>query len=194
MHEKTRSTNQARKRVSMMLCMLGEFVFVVAKVFHDTVNDFVTLAFLNNNRRGDFQYTPTRLPANELYELSKNEFTEGATLYVATDERNKTFFDIFKEKYDVVFLDDFMHVIPDVNTNYYGMIDQLVSYKSRVFYGTWWSTLSGYVNRMRGYYITKHKLEGWEDGTMQSWYFTPEERVSSLLISLLSLWWHKRTP
>ena len=35
-----------------------------------------------------------------------------------------------------------------------------------------------YVNRMRGYYITKHKLEGWEDGTMKSWYFTLEERVS----------------
>ncbi|KAL7511945.1 hypothetical protein ACHAXN_010049, partial [Cyclotella atomus] len=126
--------------------------------------------------RGDFQYTPTRLPADQLYDLSKNEFTEGATLYVATDEGNKTFFEPFKDKYDVVFLDDFMHVIPDINTNYYGMIDQLVSYKSRVFYGTWWSTLSGYVNRMRGYYITKHKLEGWEDGTMQSWYFTPEER------------------
>eukprot|EP00804_Cyclotella_cryptica_P021006 CCRYP_009319-RB/>CCRYP_009319-RB protein AED:0.27 eAED:0.27 QI:0/0.6/0.5/1/0.6/0.5/6/31/425 len=127
-------------------------------------------------RRGDFQYTPTRLPADELYALSKNELSEGATLYVATDETDKSFFEPFKQKYDVVFLDDFMHVIPDQNTNYYGMIDQLVSYKSRVFYGTWWSTLSGYVNRMRGYYITKHKLEGWQDGTMKSWYFTPEER------------------
>jgi hypothetical protein len=130
-------------------------------------------------RRGDFQYTPTRLPADELYKLSP-ELTEGATLYIATDERDKSFFDIFKEHYDVVFLDDFMHVIADVDTNYYGMIDQLVSYKSRVFYGTWWSTLSGYVNRMRGYYITKHKLEGYKDGTMRSWYFTPEERVQQM--------------
>lgn len=60
---------------------------------------------------------------------------------------------------------------------YYGMIDQLVAYKSRVFYGTWWSTLSGYVNRMRGYYIAKHNLEGHLNGTMKSWYFTPEERI-----------------
>ncbi|KAL3799648.1 hypothetical protein ACHAW5_004519 [Stephanodiscus triporus] len=141
-------------------------------------------------RRGDFQYTPTRLPADELYRLSP-ELTEGATLYVATDERDKEFFNIFKEHYDVVFLDDFLHVIKDMDTNvrseklfppslprkYYGMIEQLVAYKSRVFYGTWWSTLSGYVNRMRGYYIAKHKLEGYIDGTMKSWYFTPEERV-----------------
>lgn len=108
-------------------------------------------------------------------------------MYVATDEKDKSFFSIFKEHYDVVFLDDFMHTIPDVNTNYYGMIDQLVSYKSRVFYGTWWSTLSGYVNRMRGYYITKHKLEGWEDGTMKSWYFTPEERVSYNILVVIYL-------
>ena len=45
---------------------------------------------------------------------------------------------------------------------------RLVAYKSQVFYGTWWSTLSGYVNRMRGYYIAKHKLEGYKDGTMVS--------------------------
>jgi len=129
-------------------------------------------------RRGDFQYPPTQLPADKLYDLSKGELEEGATLYVATDERNKGFFDIFKKHFDVVFLDDFASkVIPDVNPNYYGMIDQLVAYKSRVFYGTWWSTLSGYVNRMRGYYIAKHKLDGYKDGTMRSWYFTPEERV-----------------
>lgn len=130
--------------------------------------------------RTDFQYPPTQLPAEKLYELSKAHLTEGATLYVATDERNKEFFEPFRKKYDLVFLDDFLGAIPGVNTNYYGMIDQLVAYKSRVFYGTWWSTLSGYVNRMRGYYIAKHGLEGHEDGTMLSWYFTPSERVEQM--------------
>ena len=66
-------------------------------------------------RRGDFQYTPTRLPADELYKLSP-ELTEGATLYVATDERDKDFFNIFKKHYDVVFLDDFKPVIEGVDT------------------------------------------------------------------------------
>ena len=66
-------------------------------------------------RRGDFQYTPTRLPADQLYKLSP-ELTEGATLYVATDEKDKEFFRIFMDHYDVVFLDDFRHVIKDVDT------------------------------------------------------------------------------
>jgi len=137
---------------------------------------------MNSVRSGDidFQYPPTQLPAEKLYELSRAHLTEGATLYVATDERKKEFFEPFRKKYDLVFLDDFLDAIPGVNTNYYGMIDQLVAYKSRVFYGTWWSTLSGYVNRMRGYYIAKHGLEGHEDGTMLSWYFTPSERVEQM--------------
>ena len=53
------------------------------------------------------------------------------------------------------------------------MLDQLIASKGRVFFGTWWSTLSGYVNRMRGYYIAKHKLDGHKDGTMESYYFYP---------------------
>jgi hypothetical protein len=94
--------------------------------------------------------------------------------------QDKSFFKPFKENYDLVFLDDFLDVIPTVNTNYYGMIDQLVAYKSRVFFGTMWSTLSGYVNRMRGYYITKNKLEGYKDGSMYSYYFMPEGRVNDM--------------
>ena len=91
-----------------------------------------------------------------------------------------SFFKPFTNNYDVVFLNDFLDVIPEVNTNFYGMIDQLVAYKSRVFFGTWWSTLSGYVNRMRGYYITKHKLEGYKDGSLPSYYFMPEGKVNDM--------------
>ena len=58
--------------------------------------------------------------------------------------------------------------------------DQLIASKGRVFVGTWWSTLSGYVNRMRGYYISKHKLEGYKDGTMESYYFFPDEKASQM--------------
>lgn len=68
--------------------------------------------------------------------------------------------------------------------SFYGMLDQLVASKGRVFIGTWWSTLSGYVNRMRGYYIAKHKLEGYKDGTMESYYFFPVSDVYFLLFNI----------
>lgn len=93
------------------------------------------------------------------------ELQEGATLYIATDEKRE-FFEVFKHKYDVVFLEDFLNVLTNVNTNLYPMIEQLVCSKSRIFYGTYSSTFSGYINRLRGYHVTKNKLEGYKDGTM----------------------------
>ena len=71
-------------------------------------------------RRGDFQFKETRIGADQLYEESKSYVKEGGTLYIATDERDKSFFDPIKEHYDVAYLDDFMYVIDGVNPNYYG--------------------------------------------------------------------------
>ena len=79
-----------------------------------------------------------------------------------------------------MFLDDFKDLLKGINTNYYGMLDQLVAFKGRVFFGTWRSTLSGYVNRMRGYYITKHKLDGYKEGTMESYYFVPADKSNQM--------------
>jgi len=62
-------------------------------------------------RRGDFQYKETRLEADQLYEKSKDLMPEGSVLYIATDERKKDFFDIFKKHYKVYFLDDFKHLV-----------------------------------------------------------------------------------
>lgn len=62
-------------------------------------------------RRGDFQYKETRLEADALYANIKDHIPEGSVLYIATDERKKEFFNIFKEHYKVYFLDDFMHLV-----------------------------------------------------------------------------------
>ena len=125
-------------------------------------------------RRGDFQFKQTRVNIEIIYEQIKNTLRPGGTLYIATDERDKKFFDLLKEHYDVCFLDDFKHMIEGVNTNYYGMLDQLVATKGEIFFGTYFSTLSGYIMRMRGYFSTKLKLEGYENGDLiNSYYLFP---------------------
>ena len=68
-------------------------------------------------RRGDFQYKDTRLDAVELYEEGKSYVPENATLYIATDERNKDFFNVFKDHYNVYFLDDFKDLVSSVVRN-----------------------------------------------------------------------------
>ena len=127
-------------------------------------------------RRGDFQFKKTSIPADDLYNRSKGELEEGTTLYIATDERDKEFFKPLADHYNVLFLDNFKDKLGDINSNYYGMLDQLVASRGRVFYGTWWSTLTGYINRMRGYSSVKQKLDGHQNGTLQSYYFIPDDR------------------
>jgi hypothetical protein len=123
-------------------------------------------------RRGDFQYKETRLDAPQLLEKSKQWIPKNTVVFISTDERDKTFFDPFKEYYEIYFLDNFKHLFPDLNTNLYGMLDQLVATKGRTFVGTYFSTFTGYINRMRGYHVDKGKTEGHELGKVNSYYFT----------------------
>lgn len=126
-------------------------------------------------RRGDFQYKETRVEASELLRSCKNEIPEGSTVYVATDERNKDFFKPLTARYHLLYLDDFKDLIQDVNQNHYGMLDQLIASKGRVFFGTHFSTFTGFIDRMRGYHVGRNKEEGYEDGLMlDSYFFLPE--------------------
>jgi len=132
-------------------------------------------------RRGDFQYKATRVEADVLYKNTAHLIPENATLYIATDERSKKFFDPIKQHYQVYFLDDFKHLFKDLNTNYYGMLDQLIASKGRTFVGTYHSTFTGYINRMRGYHAQKYKLQGYEMGTIESYYFVPTDKRDIML-------------
>ena len=67
-----------------------------------------------------------------------------------------------------------------LNTNYYGMLDQLIASKGRTFIGTYYSTFTGYINRMRGYASTKFELEGFDKGIIDSYYFTPKGKKEDM--------------
>lgn len=131
-------------------------------------------------RRGDFQYKNTRLEADEIYKNSKEEIPDKTTVFVATDHQGMPWFKPLAQHYDLVFLKDFKEELKDVNTNFYGMIDQLVASKGRVFFGCYHSTFSGFIFRMRGYHAQKDKLDGWEQGTLHnSFYYTGEKEKHS---------------
>jgi hypothetical protein len=81
-------------------------------------------------RRGDFQYKMTRVDATEIYKVTKRVFAEGSTVYIATDERDKSFFQFLSDHYDVVFMDDYLEDLGDVNTNY---VSQSASHVNAIF-------------------------------------------------------------
>ena len=76
-----------------------------------------------------------------------------------------------------MFLNDFPSELEGVNSNFYGMIDQLVASRGRTFFGCYHSTFSGFIFRMRGYHTQKEQSEGWEQGTLHhSYYYTGDKR------------------
>jgi hypothetical protein len=131
-------------------------------------------------RRGDFQYKKTRVEATEIYDMAKRRLAENETVYIATDERNIGFFQPLKGHYNVFFLSDFASELAGVNTNYYGMIDQLVTSRGSIFFGCWFSTFTGYINRIRGYHADQQKLPGYEQGIVNSWYYTLPDRFDHM--------------
>merc|ERR1712183_405455 len=76
-----------------------------------------------------------------------------------------------KEIYDMLFLDDFKKELEGVNSNYHGMIDQLVASRGRLFFGCWFSTFTGYIMRVRGYHSVKDKSPGYKKGELPNTFY-----------------------
>ena len=104
-------------------------------------------------RRGDLQYKKVKISAEEWYTNTREHWRSGELLYIATDERNATWFDPIREHHKLRFLDDYADLagLADLDPNYMGMIDTIVAGRGRAFAGTYFSTFSGYINRLRGY-------------------------------------------
>lgn len=131
-------------------------------------------------RRGDFQFKKNRISIEEIFGNSKDELRTpaNATIFISTDERDKSFFNLLKQYYDVHFLDEFVHEhLKDVNTNYYGMIEQLVASRGKIFFGCYMSSFTGYIMRIRGYHSVLKKEPGYDLGILPStYYYSQKER------------------
>ena len=105
-------------------------------------------------RRGDFQYKKVKITAQDWYDNTNELFSDGELIFVATDEKNKKFFEPLQKHYNLRFLHDYTHAagLNEMDPNLMGMIDSIVASRGRLFVGTWFSTFTGYINRMRGYY------------------------------------------
>mmetsp|Transcript_34475 Transcript_34475/g.72665 ORF Transcript_34475/g.72665 Transcript_34475/m.72665 type:complete len:587 (-) Transcript_34475:3476-5236(-) len=112
-------------------------------------------------RRGDFQWRKMRISAKEWFENTRSWLVpdKSALLYIATDETNKTFFEPLMEHYEVRFLDNYTEIagLSDLDPNYVGMIDQVAASMARVFVGTYFSSFSAFIGRMRGYHLISGK-------------------------------------
>ena len=119
------------------------------------------------------------MSADDLVKVSKTKLDNhvSKTVFIATDEKDVTYFAPLKTNYQVYFLSDFKHLLEDINTNYYPLLDQLISSRGEIFFGTQYSTFTSYINRLRGYYSWRDKLDGYKEGKIRSYYFNPANMV-----------------
>ena len=119
---------------------------------------------------------------------SKGEIHKG-TLYIASDEYERQWFDPFREHYNIYFLDDFKPLFPTLGGQFWGMLEQLAVSRGRNFFGTYFSTFSAYINRLRAYQYqnnemiaatddssieTRNKRYEQQQGIIPSYYFAPK--------------------
>jgi GDP-fucose protein O-fucosyltransferase len=123
-------------------------------------------------RRTDFKDLPTYqdgvVGAEQI--VRDSYFQQGRTVYIATDEKDRTFFEPLTKNYTVLFFHDFDHLIKGMDPNYFGMIEQLVCAKGDKFVGTYYSTFTAYINRIRGYHAQKSRSEDALNGVLNSEY------------------------
>ena len=126
-------------------------------------------------RRGDLQYKQVKVDASVIAQSLADVWRDREPLYIATDEKNRSFFAPLAERRALIFLSDVIrdepHALHGVPPNLFGMIEQVVAAHGRTFGGTFYSTFTGYITRLRGYY-------GFDEST--SFYFAPPSAKRAL--------------
>jgi hypothetical protein len=114
--------------------------------------EFLDKYYAIHIRRNDFQYKDLVITAEQIYNNIKDIIPEGFKLYISTDEKDKTFFNILQKHYDVYFYDDIKHLVSDtINSDIIGCIEQIICTQALTFIGCKLSTFSSYIYRLRGY-------------------------------------------
>lgn len=106
-------------------------------------------------RRGDFLYARPELfdnidsPSNIL-EKTLSLLPTKTPIYIATDEKNISFFDQMRSKYEIYFFDDFKDEFGTLTDLDRAVLEQVICAESEEFYGTSLSTYTKRINVMRG--------------------------------------------
>ena len=129
------------------------------------------------------QYKESAFSSKDIV-TSLSSLEANSTLFISSDEnRDHSLFTILRKKYNVIFLHDFQHLLEGLNPNLFGMIEQLIAARSHVFFGTYYSTFSGFICRLRGYYAARDQLDGNEEGKLINTFYINKEHTDEYSLS-----------
>ena len=102
-------------------------------------------------RKGDFLRQQKEASEKTLVNALLSKIPEHSTLYVATDDPSE-WLDDLREYYNVLIFQNVSDALnPPPDPKFVGPVEQLVASRAKIFFGTWWSTFTGYIMRIRGH-------------------------------------------
>ena len=106
---------------------------------------------------------------------NNNNNSSTTVLYIATDVTDQEkYFRPFREAgFQLLFASDFAFVFDALLPHYMEMVEQIVCARADVFVGTYHSSFTGYIARLRGYYGQRDKFpeDGYQDGDLPTTYY-----------------------
>ena len=76
------------------------------------------------------QYKHVIISIDQIYLSTKDMLKPNSTVFIATNDKNKTpYFEVLRQHCDICLLDDFADKIKSLNSNYFGIIDQIIASK-----------------------------------------------------------------
>jgi GDP-fucose protein O-fucosyltransferase len=118
-------------------------------------------------RRSDFirQYLSQNISIRSIMRNVARYITLGSRLYVSTDECDLGFFDLLRDHYDVLFMENIAGFLPrKMSKVSLACFEQELCSLADTFVGTRLSTFSGYITRLRGYRNALDKESYFTDG------------------------------
>ena len=147
--------NELKDKINKVLKYHGKF-YHYADVVRKKLGQFNSI----HVRRNDFLQTRkndiecVNAPDKILEMVNKLPFNDKSLpLYISTDEKDRSFFSLLGENYDIHFYEDFDYqfgedyVDDDLHT---AVLEQVICSQSENFFGTYLSTFSKRINIMRG--------------------------------------------
>jgi hypothetical protein len=147
--------NKLKDKVNRVLRYNDKFYFY-ADTVHQELGPFNSI----HVRRNDFldaredEIQCVNAPEKILEMVDRLPFYDKSLpLYIATDEQDRSFFDLLGEKYDIHFYEDFDYKFGDdfeEDDLHIAVLEQTICSQSENFFGTYLSTFSKRINIMRG--------------------------------------------
>jgi hypothetical protein len=140
--------NKLKKKINTSLMYNKVFDEISNKV-HDTIGPYNSI----HVRRNDFledraEHLSDVSTSSKFSSIVKYLLKDDKPIYIATDEKDLSFFNELRKYKKIYFFKDFYDCYDEMETS---IIEQLICVNSKIFYGTYKSTYSKRINILRGY-------------------------------------------